>query len=123
MTETAIKQSKNRPTVGRVLQAYSNKWTGPRPALVVNTFESNENLCNVNVLFDGANDRAMLSHVRQSPSGNTFASVAVYDALKETERAAALAAATEREPVGVRVILEWPLIPPPAAKPTAPAKP
>ena len=94
-------ESKHRPTVGRVLHAYSKRWSGPRPAIVVNTFLSNENMCNVNVFLDGANDSSLLEEVRASTNGNTWCCVYVFDMLLPAERAELLEAHD--------VILEWPM--------------
>ena len=100
------------PTVGRILHAYSNLWDGPRPAVVSN-YLGRADMANVNVLFDGANDREALAEVRRSPNGNTFTSVPVFAALSAEERARALtyAAGSERRQFGDReitLLCEWP---------------
>lgn len=97
------------PTVGRILHAYSNLWSGPRPAIVSNYF-GRADVANVNVLFDGANDAEALAEVRRSPSGNTFTSVPVFAALSDEDRARALAAAHSRQfgDREIAIICEWP---------------
>ena len=99
------------PTVGRVLHAYSNLWSGPRPAVVSN-YLGRADMANVNVLFDGANDPEVLAGVRRSPSGNTFTSVRVFAALSDEGRGVALdQAAHEHRQFGDReiaIICEWP---------------
>jgi len=69
--------TKTPPTVGRIVHAYSNAWSGPRPAIVVQGFGGPH--ANVNVFFDGANDRKILNERRAHPEGNTYCSVPVYD--------------------------------------------
>lgn len=86
-------------TVGRILHAYSNMWSGPRPAIVVNAWGSND-MANVNVFLDGANDTAVLQSCRDSGSGNTWPSVPVFAAMSPDDRAKAL---LNRE-----VVCEWP---------------
>lgn len=99
------------PTVGRILHAYSNLWSGPRPAVVSN-YLGRADMVNANVLFDGANDPEALAEVRRSPSGNTFTSVRVFAALSDADRALALKdAAAEQRQFGDRdlaIIFEWP---------------
>lgn len=105
--------TKSALTVGRILHAYSNRWTGPRPAVVVNAFDR-DNMANVNVLFDGANDSECLAATRQSQQGNTFTSVSVIEAGTPEKRALALDAAAERQWMGygrgktIKIICEWP---------------
>lgn len=111
-TPSAEKQ-KQKITVGRMLHAYSNKWTGPRPAVVSNAFDSVD-YANVNVLFDGANDQECLAAVRGSSSGNTFPSVNVYEPMTPEQRAVMLDKTKERQDWGgvrgrsLKVICEWP---------------
>jgi hypothetical protein len=97
-----------RATAGRVLHAYSPKWTGPRPALVVTEVATAGNVVNANINFDGLNDREMLAYVRASEQGNTFGSLPVYDALTRDERAEAITHAPAWTPHSIPIILEWP---------------
>lgn len=68
---------------GRILHLYSNRWIGPRPAIVVNcwppTQESDEYRVNVNVQLDGSTDGNFLNDCRSSPSGNTINALTVHD--------------------------------------------
>lgn len=98
-------------TVGRILHAYSDHWTGPRPAIVTNAWGGNH--ANVNVLFDGANDHAALANVRRSPRGNTFTSVPVFDALTPEQRIEVMAFEGARRVAEfgeIRIHLEWPRV-------------
>lgn len=105
-----VEAAKPLPTVGRILHAHSNLWHGPRAAIVVNDL-GRADLTNVHVLLD-PNDTEALEEVRRSPSGSTLASVRVFAALSEQERAQALAdAAKEHRLFGGReiaIICEWP---------------
>lgn len=76
-----------RATVGRIVHMYCpERWGGPRPAIVVQEFESTPRV-NVNVFLDGTTDAQQLHDFRQRRSGNTFELVPVYRSLTQTERA------------------------------------
>jgi len=106
-----MEQSKTPATVGRILHAYSNKWKGPRAAVVCN---AGEGWRSVNVFLDRANDRDLLYRMSQCPTGNSFTSLPLYDALKPEERERTLAECPGSKLEGVagfgqvKVIAEWP---------------
>lgn len=72
-----MKQTTKPPTVGRILHAYSDRWHGPRPAIVTNGFGGA--CANINVFLDGANDQKLLAEFRSHSDGNTFSSVTCFD--------------------------------------------
>lgn len=85
--------SRQKAGVGRVLHAFSPAWDGPRPVTVCNcvtdrgALESGmTNIVNGNITFDGSTEPKVLEHVRRRNSGNTFASVSVFDALTPEQR-------------------------------------
>ncbi len=98
-----VKQTTRGVFVAAALLAYSDHWSGPRPATVVNGSGSS---ANVNVALDGANDRKMLDKVRMSGDGSTFTSVPVYDTLSPEQIAEALKDASCRQ--DVKIICVWP---------------
>lgn len=111
----AIPETKNIPTVGRVLMCFrAAGWTRHksinevRPGICVSSFPGANQ--NVNVFLDGGNDREILAQFRESPQGNTLMSVPVYDPLTNEQRAEVAKRCS--------YWCEWPPMPPrPAAPP------
>jgi len=105
---TAPELSAMRPTVNRLLHAYSPVWDGARPAICVGEGEHSSNFASVNIEFNRITDRALRDRLASS-AGNSFCDLPVYDPLSSEERKLALAetpAAGPDDPFPV--ILEWP---------------
>ena len=105
-------QSKTPASCGRVVHVYSNRWVGPRPALVIQAWgvSSTYQLINASVFLDGANDSRAASALTGDPKTTVLpvSSIGLYDPLDPVERGQLLAgpgASNSNNPT--RIHAEW----------------
>jgi len=64
------------PSCGRILHLWSDRWDGPRPAVVIKSrIEEDRVFVDCNVSFHGVEDASLLHAARLVASGNTLAGV------------------------------------------------